>query len=432
MTSVTIPNCVTTIGSYAFINCSGLNEVTIPDSVTKLYPYSFRNCSGLTQIAIPESVTEIDAFSFFGCSGLKSIDIPEGVQSIEGSVFRGCSGLASISIPHNVTNIGSRAFYGCSDLKQIDIPNSVVEIGGQAFMGCFGISNLVVPLSVESIGAGAFSHTHIKKLYLPARFEGQTDSFSIPQDCSVHFYDGDLVLTLEEALDAEELVWMTDGDMPWVPQIAVSSDGADAAKSGAVVGESVSRLSTVVTNSGTLAWKWKADVAGSAGVEVYLDGEDLYDAGIYLEGTSDWADASLEITGDGEHVVTFEYWNGGTAATISDCAYVDQVSWTPDKPSLVVVEGVEIPVAWLDENAASAVAAAGGDYEAAARLTAANGADKLWQCYVSGVSPTNATSRLIALIGFHDRPQRGRDKGRTRLHGRGQDEPRGRDLGPDE
>ena len=205
-------------------------------------------------------------------------------------------------------------------------------------------------------------------------------------------------LTLAEALDAEELGWTTDGDAPWIPQIAVSSDGADAAKSGAVVGESVSRLSTVVTNSGTLAWKWKADVAGSAGVEVYLDGEDLYDAGIYLEGTSDWADASLEIEGNGEHIVTFEYWNGGTAATISDCAYVDQVSWTPDKPEFVIVEGVKIPVTWLDGNAPAAVAAAGGDYEAAARAIAANGADKVWQCYLSGVSPTNATERFLAHI----------------------------------
>ena len=205
-------------------------------------------------------------------------------------------------------------------------------------------------------------------------------------------------LALAEALDAASLVWTTGGDAAWVAQTEVSTDGEDAARSGAVSGEETSWLSTVVTNAGTLAWKWKADVTGSAGVDVWLDGNSLYDDGIYLEGASGWSDATLEIDGDGEHVVTFEFWNSGTAATIADCAYVDQVSWTPAKPEFVIVEGVTIPVAWLDENAETAVAAANGDYEAAARATAANGADKVWQCYLSGVSPTNAAERFLAQI----------------------------------
>ena len=209
-------------------------------------------------------------------------------------------------------------------------------------------------------------------------------------------------LTLGEALDATNLVWTTEGGAAWAPQIAVSSDGEDAARSGAVVGEETSRLATTVRGAGTLAWKWKADVAGSAGVDVLVDGESLYDAGVYLEGTTDWTDASIAIEGTGEHTVVFEYWNGGTEATISDCAYLDRVSWTPDKPDFVIVEGVKIPIAWLDEAAASIVAANGGDYEAAARATAANGENQVWQCYVAGLDPTNAASRLLATIGFDE------------------------------
>ena len=209
-------------------------------------------------------------------------------------------------------------------------------------------------------------------------------------------------LTLGEALDATNLVWTTEGGAAWAPQIAVSSDGEDAARSGAVVGEETSRLATTVRGAGTLAWKWKADVAGSAGVDVLVDGESLYDAGVYLEGTTDWTDASIAIEGTGEHTVVFEYWNGGTEATISDCAYLDRVSWTPDKPDFVIVEGVKIPIAWLDEAAASIVAANGGDYEAAARATAANGENQVWQCYVAGLDPTNTASRLLATIGFDE------------------------------
>ena len=205
-------------------------------------------------------------------------------------------------------------------------------------------------------------------------------------------------VTLEAALDATNLVWSTEGDAPWTPQTDVSADGADAAKSGAVSGASVSRLATTVEGPGTLAWKWKADVAGTAGVEVYLDNRDLYDEDVYLEGASGWSDASLEIEGDGTHVVVFEFWNGGTAATVSDCAYIDCVSWTPSRPASVVVEGVGIPVSWLDENAADFVVAAGGDAARAAEAQAANGVNKVWECYVAGISPTNAAARFEARI----------------------------------
>ena len=205
-------------------------------------------------------------------------------------------------------------------------------------------------------------------------------------------------VTLKAALDATNLVWSTEGDAPWTPQTDVSADGADAAKSGAVSGASVSRLATTVEGPGTLAWKWKADVAGTAGVEVYLDNRDLYDEDVYLEGASGWSDASLEIEGDGTHVVVFEFWNGGTAATVSDCAYIDCVSWTPSRPASVVVEGVGIPVSWLDENAADFVVAAGGDAARAAEAQAANGVNKVWECYVAGISPTNAAARFEARI----------------------------------
>lgn len=209
-------------------------------------------------------------------------------------------------------------------------------------------------------------------------------------------------LSLGEALDATSLAWTTSGDEAWIPQVSVSNDGEDAAKSGSVSGQQTSLLSTTVRGPGTLAWKWKADVAGVAGVEVYLDGEDLYDSGVFLDGESDWTDVSLAINGDGEHSVVFEYWNGGTETTISDRAFIDCVSWTPDKPAFVVVEGVSVPVSWFDENAGSIVAAQGGDYEEAGRAIASNGVDKVWQCYVSGVSPTNAAERFLAEIRIVD------------------------------
>ncbi len=80
---------------------------------------AFYNCSGLTSITISEGVTSIGSYAFDGCSGLTSITIPSSVTSIGSYAFYGCSGLTSITIPSSVTSIGSYAFYGCSKLGSI-------------------------------------------------------------------------------------------------------------------------------------------------------------------------------------------------------------------------------------------------------------------------------------------------------------------------
>ena len=157
LTSVTIPNSVTSIGSGAFYYCSGLTSVTIPNSVTSIGSGAFYGCSGLTSVTIPNSVTSIGDAAFYGCSCLTSITIPNSVTSIGGSAFRDCSGLTSITIPNSVTSIASSAFSGCSGLTSITIPNSVTSIGSEAFYGCSGLTSVTIPNSVTSIGSGAFS-----------------------------------------------------------------------------------------------------------------------------------------------------------------------------------------------------------------------------------------------------------------------------------
>ena len=158
LTSITIPNSVTSIGEYAFSGCSGLTSITIPNRVTSIGVGAFYGCSGLTSITIPNSVTSIGDWAFGDCSGLTSITIPNGVTSIGGGAFNGCSGLTLITIPNSVTSIGKYAFYGCSGLILITIPNSVTSIGGSAFSDCSGLTSITIPNSVTSIGYGAFSY----------------------------------------------------------------------------------------------------------------------------------------------------------------------------------------------------------------------------------------------------------------------------------
>ena len=110
---------VTSIGSWAFEDCSGLTSVTIPNSVTSIGESAFYYCSSLTSVTIPNSVTSIGNFAFYYCKGLTSVTIPNSVTSIGKYAFANCSGLTSVTIGSGVTSIGYRAFDG------VDIPTVI-------------------------------------------------------------------------------------------------------------------------------------------------------------------------------------------------------------------------------------------------------------------------------------------------------------------
>ena len=156
LTSVTIPDSVTSIGAWAFSGCASLTSVTIPDSVTSIDGDAFYNCASLASVTIPDSVTSIGVYAFYHCSSLTSVTIPDSVTSIGNSAFRHCTSLTSVTIPDSVTSIGDWAFSDCVSLTSVTIPDSVTSIGGDAFYNCTSLASVTIPDSVTSIGAYAF------------------------------------------------------------------------------------------------------------------------------------------------------------------------------------------------------------------------------------------------------------------------------------
>ena len=153
--------------------CESIKKVTIKDGVTSIGIWAFHNCSGLTSINIPDGLTSIGDRAFYGCTSLTSIDIPESVTSIEYGAFRDCSSLTSIDIPESVTSIGNCAFYGCSSLTSISIPENsqLTSIGNYAFYGCSSLTSITIPEGVTSLDRWAFDCSSLTSIVVA---EGNT------------------------------------------------------------------------------------------------------------------------------------------------------------------------------------------------------------------------------------------------------------------
>ena len=174
--TVTLPEGLTTISSYAF-SFSGIEHLVLPDSVTTIEENAFSNCESLTDIQLSSSLKTIGSAAFRMCSALKTLEIPEGVTSLGG--FSGCSSLESITVPSTVTHIPAGCFSICPSLKEVVIlapvtelprgvfsycgalesvtlPNTIVSIGSEVFFECTSLQSIVIPDACTSIGMSAF------------------------------------------------------------------------------------------------------------------------------------------------------------------------------------------------------------------------------------------------------------------------------------
>ncbi len=141
--SVTIPSTVTYNGKTF--------------NVTSIGEYAFRDCSQLTSVTIPSSVTVIKGHAFYNCSQIASITLPTGVASIGEGAFEGCSSLSQVNIPSGVPAIENETFYDCTSLRMVVIPASVASIGDNAFSRCASLISIYLEgKSAPAVSPNAF------------------------------------------------------------------------------------------------------------------------------------------------------------------------------------------------------------------------------------------------------------------------------------
>ena len=204
LTSIVIPNSVTSIKYRAFQDCTSMTSILLPSSIISIEEVSFSGCSSLMdvyyngtiedwcnitfgdyssgasasnpmyyaqhfymkdsnneyyeviEIDIPNTIISIGAYQFEGFENVVNVILPDSITGINRYAFYGCSNLASIKIPSEVKGVGENAFYGCSSLASIKIPFGVTSIKDETFYGCSNLISIEMPLGITSIGVAAF------------------------------------------------------------------------------------------------------------------------------------------------------------------------------------------------------------------------------------------------------------------------------------
>ena len=158
-----------------------------------------------------------------------------------------------------------------------------------------------------------------------------------------------------------------------------------------------STIAATVTGAGTLLFNWRISANRGDYVRLFVDGVQKAQLSRKLE----WTALSVDIEGEGDHLVSWVYDRKSKTAANDNAAYIDNVSWRPVSAETSTTP-TPVPYTWLENKASPILATHGGNYERAANAIAANGVNKVWECYVAGLCPTNETAKFEAGIEIGD------------------------------
>ena len=155
LTSVTLPEGLTTIGKRGFAYCKKLKQVSLPESLTSIGPDAFSECMALTSIRIPDAVTSLGQGAFSLCYKLQTVELGSGLKEIPREAFKACYALSSVTIPEGVVSIGTWAFSNDESLTSVILPDSLTFIDAQAFAWT-GLTAVTIPDSVTRMESAVF------------------------------------------------------------------------------------------------------------------------------------------------------------------------------------------------------------------------------------------------------------------------------------
>ena len=155
--AVRVEQGVTSVGSYAFYNMTGITSVTLADSVARIGSSAFWGCTALEMLDLGD-VVSIGKSAFEMCQKLVFLQLPGSLQSIGDKAFYFCEGLLNVTVPSSVTRMGIEVFAYCSNLRSATILASIDKLPLWTFYECGELSNVALSSSITEVGESAFEN----------------------------------------------------------------------------------------------------------------------------------------------------------------------------------------------------------------------------------------------------------------------------------
>jgi len=167
LTSVTMHDDITTVGEYAFDGCKLLPAIALSDQITTISNYAFYNCQSLVLTALPAALKSIGYRAFYNTKALTaSLTLPETLTTLREEAFSG-SGITGVTIQKNISTFDTEVFYNCAGLATVSLPQDMTKIPDYTFYGTAALQTITLPSALQEIGQYAFYGSGLTEISLP-------------------------------------------------------------------------------------------------------------------------------------------------------------------------------------------------------------------------------------------------------------------------